>query len=94
MGLCIGASLMSFVELIDLSLNVLFILSCGKTNRVNVKEEAVSEESERDVRLNKLESQINDWISKDQYHFCVGKIEVLEAQLAAINEQMRSLSRV
>ena len=51
MGLCIGASLMSFVELIDLALNCVFICCRCKSKRVEEKEEAVAEKSESEIRL-------------------------------------------
>jgi len=78
MGLCIGASLMSFVELIDLALNCLFIYCASKGKRVEMSEEEVAEKSESEVRFIKLESQLN---------VCIEKIACLEAELSATRDK-------
>jgi len=79
MGLCIGASLMSFVELIDLALNCLSICFRCKDKRVENKEEGLAEKSESEVRFTKLESQLN---------VCMNKIACLEAELSATRDQV------
>ena len=83
LGLCIGASLMSFVELIDLALNCFFIFCVSKAKRVDVNGEEFVEKSESDLRLDRLEGQLKGWINMVTVH---------EAQLAAMKEQVR-LSR-
>ena len=83
MGLCIGASLMSFFELIDLALNCFFIFCVSKAKRVDVNGEEFVEKSESDLRLDRLEGQLKGWINMVTVH---------EAQLAAMKEQVR-LSR-
>jgi len=79
MGLCIGASLMSFVELIDLALNCLFICCRCKGKRIEIKEEENAEKSESEVRFVKLESLLN---------VCIKKIACLEAELSASRDQV------
>jgi len=79
MGLCIGASLMSFVELFDLAFNCLFIYCGCKSKRVEVKDKEVAEKSESEVRFIKLESQLN---------VCINKIACLEAELSATRDQV------
>jgi len=74
MGLCIGASLMSFVELIDLGFNCLFISCRFEGKRVNIKEEAVADEYESETRLVKVEGLLSD---------CIKKNACLEAELSA-----------
>ncbi len=73
MGLCIGASLMSFVELIDLAFNCLFICCRFKGKRVEVKEERFPEKTERNIksleaRLVKLEGLFSVSINKIACH--------------------------
>jgi len=83
MGLCIGASLMSFVELIDLALNCVFICCRFKGKRVEVKEEEVAEKSESKIRL--LEARlvkVEGLLSESNK-----KISCLEADLSATRDQ-------
>jgi len=68
MGLCIGASLMSFVELIDLAVNCLFVFCGCKDRRVEDKGESVDEKCES--------SEV-----KVQLKVCISKIAFLEARL-------------
>jgi len=79
MGLCIGASLMSFVELFDLAFNCLFICCGCKDKRVENNEEGLAAKSESEVRFTKLESQLN---------VCMNKISCLEAELSATRDQV------
>ena len=81
MGLCIGASLMSFVELIDLALNCLFIYCGCKDKRVENKEGAVAEKSESGIIL---ESEV-------LLKVCLSKIDCLEAELSATRELVLKL---
>jgi len=81
MGLCIGASLMSFIELIDLAFNCLFICRF-KGKRVEVKEEEVADKSESKImileeRLVKVEGLLRESINK---------IACLEAEQSATGE--------
>ncbi len=76
MGLCIGASLMSFVELIDLALNCLFIYCGCKGNRVEVNEKGLVKKSESDIRS---ESEV-------LLKICINKIACLETELSATRE--------
>jgi len=84
MGLCIGASLMSFVELIDLALNCLFIYCGCKSKRVEVKEETVSEKSESKIRL--LEARLVKL--EGLFSVCLNKNASLEAELSASRDQL------
>ncbi len=82
MGLCIGASLMSFIELFDLAFNCLFICCRSKGKRVEVKEEEVAEKSESKIkileeRLVKVEGLLS---------VSINKIACLEAELSATGE--------
>ena len=84
MGLCIGASLMSFVELFDLAFNCLFIWCRSKVKRVEIKEEEVAEKSESKIkileeRLVKVEGLLGDCINKNAW---------LEAELSASRGQV------
>ena len=82
MGLCIGASLMSFVELVDLTLNFLFICYGCKSKRVVVEEKALESESEirlLEVRLVKVERLLSESNKK---------ISCLEAELSASRDQV------
>jgi len=84
MGLCIGASLMSFVELIDLALNCLFIYCGCKGKRVEDKEEGFAEKSESETtlleaRLVKIERLLS---------VSINKIACLEAELTASRDQV------
>jgi len=81
MGLCIGASLMSFVELIDLALNCLFICCRCKGKRIEVNEEGLAEKSESDIRLE------SENFRKD----CIYKIARLETELSATRELVLKL---
>jgi len=51
MGVCIGASLMSFIELIDLAFNWIFIYCGCKIKRVEVNEEESTEKAEGQIKL-------------------------------------------
>jgi len=87
MGLCIGASLMSFVELIDLALNCLSICFRCKDKRVENKDKGMAEKSDREItlpetRLVKLEGLLS---------VCINKNAWLEAELSATREQVRKL---
>ena len=82
MGLCIGASLMSFVELIDLALNCFFNYWGCKSKRVVVEEKALESESEirlLEVRLVKVERLLSESNKK---------ISCLEAELSASRDQV------
>jgi len=82
MGLCIGASLMSFVELIDLALNCLFIYCGCKSKRVVVEEKALESESEirlLEARLVKVEGLLSASNKK---------IAFLEAELSVSRDQV------
>jgi len=84
LGLCIGASLMSFIELIDLAMNCLFIYCGCKIKRVENKEEAVAEKSESEikllqVRLVKVEGLLS---------VCINKNAWLEAELSKSRDQV------
>jgi len=84
MGLCIGASLMSFVELIDLALNCLFICYGCKGKRVDVKEEKLAEKSESEIRL--LEARLVK--VEGLLSICINKNAWLEAELSATRDQV------
>ncbi len=84
MGLCIGASLMSFVELIDLALNCVFICCRFKGKRVEVKEEEVAEKSESKIRL--LEARLVKL--EGLFSVCLNKNASLEAELSASRDQL------
>jgi len=84
MGLCIGASLMSFVELFDLALNCLFIYCGFKGKRVEVSKEGLAEKSESETtlleaRLVKIESLLS---------VSIQKIACLEAELTSFRDQV------
>ncbi len=81
MGLCIGASLMSFIELIDLALNCIFIYCGFKGKRVEDNEEELSEKSERDIKLE----------SECLLKVCIDKILRLETELSATRELVLKL---
>ncbi len=68
MGLCIGASLMSFVELIDFAVNCLLVFWGCRERRVEDKGESVDEKCES----GEVEDQLNA---------CIRKIAFLEARL-------------
>ncbi len=72
MGLCIGASLMSFVELIDLAFNCLFICCSFGGKRVEVEEKAVAERSESEFRL--LEARL----AKVEAELCATRAQLLK----------------
>jgi len=80
MGLCIGASLMSFIELIDLALDCIFIYCGFKGQRVDVEEK--SEKSESEIRLLKVEGELK---------LCINKNAWLEAELSATRELILKL---
>jgi hypothetical protein len=87
MGLCIGASLMSFVELIDFALNCLFIYCGFKEKRVENKEEGLAEKSDREITLSERRLvKLEDLLS-----VCINKNAWLEAELSATREQVRKL---
>ncbi len=86
MGLCIGASLMSFVELIDLAFNCLFISCRCEGKRVEVKNKAVPEKFESEIillqtRLVKVEGLLCACIIKNTW---------LEAELSAVHDQRKT----
>ncbi len=56
MGLCIGASLMSFVELIDLVVSLIYF---GFGSKVSDTRDKVPEKSIIDERIDKLSASIN-----------------------------------
>ncbi len=79
MGLCIGASLMSFVELFDLAFNCLFIYCGCNSKRVEVKDKEVAQKSESKIkileeRLDKVEGLLS---------ISINKIACLEAEKSA-----------
>ncbi len=82
MGLCIGASLMSFIELFDLAFNCLFIYCGCKGQRVDVEEEALAEKYVSETRFVKLEGLLSSCIDKNAW---------LEAELSATRKQVRKL---
>ena len=73
---------MSFVELVDLALNCLFICYGCKGKRVDIKEEAVADKSESETRLVKVEGLLSACIKKNAW---------LEAKLSATRKQVRKL---
>jgi len=81
MGLCLGASLMSFVELFDLAFNCLFICCGCKDKRVENNEEGFAEKTESDIRLE------SDALIK----ICINKIACLETELSTTRELVLKL---
>jgi len=81
MGLCIGASLMSFIELIDLAFNCLIIYCGCKDKRVENNEEGLAEKSESDIRLE----------SEGLFKVCINKIAYLETELSTTRELVLKL---
>jgi len=84
MGLCIGASLMSFIELIDLVFDCIFIFCRCKGKRIEVIDKAVPEKFESEIillqtRLVKVEGLLSSCINKNTW---------LEAELFAIRDQV------
>jgi len=87
MGLCVGASLMSFVELIDLALNFLFIYRGCKSKRVEVKEEGLADKSESEIRL--LQARLVK--VEGLLSVCINKNAWLEAELSESRDQVLKL---
>ncbi len=71
---------MSFIELIDLALNSIFIYCGFKGKRVEVEEK--SEKSESEIRLVKVEGELK---------LCINKNALLEAELSATRELILKL---
>jgi len=84
MGVCIGASLMSFVELIDLAFNCIFIYCGCKSKRVEVNEEELTETTEGQIKL--LEARLIK--VEGQLSISNKKISCLEAELSATRDQV------
>ncbi len=75
---------MSFVELIDLALNCLFICCRCNGKRVDVKDEAVPEKFESKIRI--LEARLVK--VEGLLSACINKNTWLEAQLSAVRDQV------
>jgi len=84
MGVCIGASLMSFIELFDLAVNCIFIYCGCKSKRVEVNEEELTEKSGSQIKL--LEARLIK--VEGQLSISNKKISCLEAELSATRDQV------
>ncbi len=72
---------MSFIELIDLAFNCLFIYCGCKSKRVENKEEGLAEKSENEIRLD----------SEGLLKVCINKIAYLDTELTATRELVLKL---
>ena len=82
LGLCVGASLMTFLELFDLILTSLYI-SCHQKHVKKVQEEPVKTAENEDETKNK---------SRDfQLEFCIKKIECLDRELKHSHNEIKTL---
>ena len=85
LGLCVGASLMTFFEVFDLIINLVFILFDRKLKVNKVKDELADEKSKDEERIVFLETELK---------LSSKKIETLELDMTLLKNHITLVSSV